>query len=252
MPPGRTGGIPAVDGRGHRRQSTTETLARDPQTGQFTSGQSRAVDFDLYDVQHFRREVSISAADNDGSTGEFGGQRRQTEPFDLMQAGGGINRGWVLDLVRLDVRLLAWINSTQTADGTVQATMAISTGGQGALLSDSVSASGSGVIASDPTFDELSNIPRGGDVDADVLTYLTAIGFGPITDGAAGVGGAGTVGEDEDRLIFDPDEGPTFGHDDDITAELEIAQWNVADAATHATLLGRAWWRPRRHPEFED
>lgn len=222
-------------------------MARDPETGQFVSDDSDTVtDYDIYDVQHFRRDIAIPAASNDGSTGAHGGQRRN-EFMRLMDAAGGLNRGWVADLVRLEGKLLAWINSTQTADGTVQAFAQITSGNTSGDLT-TVQTTGSTV--DDGPFEVLKG--AGSDVDSDLIMFLDAVGYGPITDGTNGVGGAGAAGEDKDVIQFDPDDGPTFGHDDDISLDIELAQWNVADAAIHATITGTAWWRLRRHPAYDD
>lgn len=212
---------------------------RDPSTGKFVAG-GDVEHFDDLEHQTLRRHFSISAGNNDGTTGQFGGQTRTIENAESEKIAGGLSRGEVAELVAVQVKLRAFINSTQTADGTVRGAMELSTDTSPIMLSDAQKTAGD-VTANDGTTVDYA---AWGDTSPEVLAFLESVSYGPITDGTNGVGGSGTSETIEKVVPYRAwfGSGPTYDRHNDLNEHLLITQWNVADAATHLDYEASLLW----------
>lgn len=203
---------------------------RDPKSGKFVS-QDDFSRFDDIAQMHSTLETSVPASDVGGQTGQTLGQFGNFEGEQLYEIEEIIDRGQVAALLWAHHRLIAYIGSTQTADGTVRASFEVSssanrTVGRNLQSTDDIGdASGNFTIESSQNFDDTADI---------IGPVLEAVGYGPITDGANGVGGAGTAGfQDWEGPVM---VSPVFDDRDDIIVNGSIAHSNVSDAALHADL----------------
>jgi len=209
--------------------------ARDPQTGKFVS--SGAVDrFDDIEQVQFSAHYGVQASDLSGSTGFTG------EGFDFADANSVIDYDEIVDrneslhLIQAMHVLNVYANSTQTADGSVAAAVALTTSptrqtGTGNLAMQNAS-----------SVDADTNVigQRGSDDSIDPIgRQLIGFGGAPFSDSSGGEGGAGSAGED--RVVLDglPGDCGRFHPRDDLFAVGEFAAWNIDDAAIHAEISGQ-------------
>lgn len=194
------------------------------------TGQIDEDDFDRFDNVNAAVDLSVPASDLGGGTGQTFGQQGDFEGLTLFDLGDILDSDEIGVLLEAEHRLTSGILSTSTADGT-------------ALVSAQ--------IASDPDLDtppspfagpadiddssgnfNVESAGRRVAVSNDVLgRVLTTISYAPITDGAQGVGGAGTSGTDKWHGTAVPS--PLFDVRDQIYVNGLIEQSNVDDASIY-------------------
>lgn len=189
-------------------------------------------DFDKFEEAFFSQKFSVPAADLSGATGALFGEEGRWEGRGLYSLDDLIDRDQLAVMLLAEHHLEVYVTSTETADGTVRAEMEVSTSpaaSEAVDLLDSandvadtagalpVDADGSGVITSDL-----------------VGRALSAVAFGPFSDGATGVGGSGVAGVDWWEGV--PVANPVFDDRDDLFVNGVIEASNIADAAIHADL----------------
>lgn len=206
-------------------------VRRDPQTGQFRSGD----EFDDVEVITFSADFGVTAAENDGSTG-FIGDTAMAEGVQLIDYDEIVDRNESLQLLSADHALMTYINSTMTEDGTVRTRVEIS-------ASPSITGPGSN-SPSPQIYDGSSGSQVQGNASHDdtidiVGRPLQATGHGPFSDTATGMGGGGSAGEDSVYVSQLPAEMGRFHPRDELFANAEIVAWNVDDAATHVEIVGQ-------------
>lgn len=183
--------------------------------------------YDDFERAYSWHSFSVPASAVDGTTGQDGGQSFDAEGnADIIQL--DVDRGEVAELVSLLVYLQVYSNSTTTADGTVLGGLEVSTFEDARVVQNFGNASSSlgGSIDS-----RKSNvIKRPG-----IVEVVTAVGHSPFSDGATGVGGAGSTGEATVRKQFRDmyGSGPTFDAGSELNLHPGFIQWNIADAAIH-------------------
>lgn len=183
---------------------------RDPQTGKFVSPEDAGYDDWEFATNYLSHNVPASQLG--GATDGTIGEAYNFEGLPLYEMDELLDRDEAADLVRAIHVLEAGITSTETADGTLRATMEISTSpdrkvanevaGQGTGISGEFN--GGGSITDASALGERLVFEDSRDL---LGRPLTALAYGPITDGTNGVGGAGTAGTDrvdiEDPIGFD-------------------------------------------------
>lgn len=220
---------------GYPGESETRTIPhRDPDTGRFVPDDARE-QFDEIIQLHGRGMYSVPAADIDGSTGQNLGQSGTMEGDSLIDYQEHLDRTEFGVVLWQHQRLIVYIGSTQTADGTVFGSFELSldpdrqVAGGYATFSDLADAETSG----DYTIETVATNVDNGDDTPDVLgPEMAAVGFGPFSDGATGVGGAGTPGwfDWEGPIVHEP----SVDDRDEIFVSGVLAHANVSDAALHA------------------
>lgn len=203
---------------------------RDPETGQFVAGDHTYKDIEM---ATFAAGVGIQASDLSGGTGFNGGDTETFSGLELIDYDEIIDRNEELHLLSAEHMLAVYINSTETADGTVAVSMSVSADparipSDGVLSSASNTVEGN-VVGLSETDDSIDLIGRN----------LMAVGHAPYTDGSSGTGGGGSAGHDMcDGTTF-PAESGRFHPRDELFANGTIKAWNVDDAGVHAQLNGQ-------------
>lgn len=203
---------------------------RDPKTGRFLP--SGETGWDDIEVATFQGHVGVQAADLTGGTGFNGGDQERFEGLQLLDYDDFVDRNEELILLSAEHHLNVYANSTETADGTVRLTVTVS-------ASPSVSTG----LATSITTDAVDNNVVGG-ADADdsidhIGRLLIATGHAPFSDGATGVGGAGSAGEDTYRSTVFPAEFGRFHPRDELFLNGIFEVWNIDDAGIHGELYGQ-------------
>lgn len=205
---------------------------RDPETGQFLpDGVSGFTD---YETINWRIAMGVEAANLTGATG-FDGENFNMDGEQLYDLDDVIDRNEVAVLLAAEHTLSVMPNSTETADGTVAAAM-VPTSGTGTQGVASVAIQGTSTIQ--------GSIVGGSDF-TDTHDFigrpLSAWGGAPFSDGATGVGGGGSAGED--RVEYDRHDLPEFVAEfhprDEVNASGQIRAWNIDDSGVHALMHGR-------------
>lgn len=175
---------------------------------------------------------SVSAAELDGTADQAGGQYFKIEDAESVGLHGNLRPTEEAELLRFEAELVAYINSTETADGSMEARATISLKGNNPMYENN----DAGVFVADVNGTEWDRIDAGGSIDNRILTTHTMAATGPFSDGGSGVGGGGS-GMRSYREVSFHDEfgaGPIMdSSSDDIYLHLEGRQWNIADAAIH-------------------
>lgn len=206
---------------------------RDPETGQFVSGDGQHR-YEGIEVATFHADFGIQAADLSGATGFAGGEGDQIEGIRILDFGDFCDRNERLKLLHAEHSLTAYINSTQTADGTVRVA---------AEISASPSASGGIHTIGTGDVDSSQDLAVGGATTDDTIDVLgkplIATGHGPFSDGASGVGGGGSAGEDDAHLHYPESPVCDFFPRDELFVNANLEVWNVADAGVHGEVVGQ-------------
>lgn len=212
---------------------------RDPESGKFVAGSDNQYQYGDLDIQHIFHSFSVAAAEVDGTTGQGGGQTFVGEQALVAEPAGGLPRNAVAELVSMDVSVVAYINSSQTEDGTVQGLLELSTEGNSQVV-ESLNSN----VDVNNTAGAVDIIDVSSTTDSDVIGMLQAVGHGPITDTVNGLAGAGSAGEAELSIDFRNKfgTGPLFERDDEVTGHLGLKQWNVADSALHLDMAAQLLW----------
>lgn len=204
----------------------TKVAARDPETGQFVS----TPDFDDIEQITFDVGVGIQAADLAGGTG-FGGSEQTFEGVQLLDYDEVVDRNESLHLLEARHELDVWANSTETADGTVGASVEVSASPARAVADMSLSTNTLiGPVVGQSDFDDTIDL---------IGNPLRAVGHAPFSDSASGVGGAGTAGADSLSIEGLPEQIARFHPRDELFLNGSIATWNIDDAGVHLNLTGQ-------------
>jgi len=215
-----------------RESDPTKLAARDPQTGQFVEQSS----FDDIEVATFSANVGVEAADLTGTTGFNGGDRNSFEQVEVVDYDDIVDRNEELVLLSARHRLSSYLNSTETADGTVSVAAEISASPSLTDVTNRAANPSSGnAFGPDNVMGR-----RESDDSIDVLGRpMVAVAHGPYTDGASGTGGGGSAGEDLVQLDGAPAEFGRFHPRDELFVNGRIVVWNVDDAGAHASISGQ-------------
>lgn len=203
---------------------------RDPETGQFVAdAQSEFTDIE---VATFNVNGGVEAANLSGTTGVRGDEFAFSEG--VVDYDEFVDRNEELHLLQATHYLVSWVNSTETADGTLVAKVA--------LKADPAQDNNLTKVGINPGA-TLEGDVFGIDSVDDSIDYvgrpLYAASFAPFSDGATGVGGAGSAGEDRYDSTDFPSEFGRFHPRDDLFAVGELRAYNIADAAIHFEVGGQ-------------
>lgn len=194
------------------------------------------------EIQQWYLAHSVAAGSLGGGTDELGGQNDVwtgvlggREPLR-----GNISRGQVAELVGIEMRAVPFINSTETADGTLQSAVSLSREPTFQLHD------GDQINTTNGTLNGINaqTIGSGGNPEKDVLAHCHAVAFGPFSDGGTGVGGGGSsqAAHYELDYIETYGSGPLFDREDEFYHHVSMRQWNIADAAIHLAWYERLYW----------
>lgn len=187
--------------------------------------------FDDIEIVNFDAHAGIPAADLTGGTTFQGGDGANTDPgLQVVDYDDVLDRDEEAVLLWGWHQLAAFINSTETADGSLHAAVEISSSPSFSM--------GRSLAGSDlqGNFDGRVNT----DDDLDVLgRALRAFATGPFSDGASGVGGGGTGDSDEVTLETLPIDMARFHPRDELFVNLVVDVWNVDDAGIHTVTQGQ-------------
>lgn len=211
--------------------------ARDPDTGQFVSGGDLDA-FDRLEQQGWRLNLSVPAAELDGTTTEAYGEDVRIDGAAIYDAEEFLDRDEIGVLLWVDHRLITYGLSTASADSTVRAHMEIS------YSPERLAAARFGLTDTVADIDSSSGVATvnrsaatSGFNSQDLVgPTLLAVGGNGVTDGAAGVGAGLTAG-------WDNYEGPPWVEQvsdvrDTLFVNGAIEAQNASDHAAHADLRG--------------
>lgn len=206
------------------------SVRRDPETGQFVAADGQA--FDDVEVHNFNVGVGIPAADLAGNT-TFSGESVGYEGVEVIDYDDIVDRNEMLRLLWAQHVLTVFANSTETADGTVVASVE---------LSSSPSRSVAANVITDT--DDIDGGPVQGRADSDdtldvVGRALLGMAGAPFSDSATGVGGAGTEGKDSVVVTDIPERIALFHPRDELFMNGTFRTWNIDDAGVHASVHGQ-------------
>lgn len=214
-------------------QSRPKTIPRrDPQTGQFVSGDN----YDDVEVVSFTAGFGVEAANLEGSTSFSGsGDTFEFSGVELVDYDDVVDRNETLHLLNAQHRLVVFSNSTQTEDGTVLAGVEVS-------ASPSVSLPGKPITGPINDFGA-DNLVTGGAATDDSIDLvgrpLMAMAGSPFSDTATGIGGGGSQGDDEVEVGNVPAPIAEFHPRDELFGNGELTAWNIDDSGIHAQLMGQ-------------
>lgn len=206
------------------------TPPRDPETGQFIAGGMPAGFSDI-EVATFQATVGVQAADLSGTTG-FGGEDDQANGIELLDYDEFVDRDEELMLLTADHRMEVFVNSTETSDGTLRVFAEISASPtvQSVQFAVTTNSFGDDAIVGRVAQDDSIDI---------IGRPLDATGHAPFSDGASGVGGGGSAGDDQVKVVHPPAEFSRFHPRDELFLNISFEQWNLSDASTHAVVTGQ-------------
>lgn len=181
---------------------------------------------------------SVAAADLTTGTGQAGNQVLKEADLVSWGIAGGMRSGVeVAEILEVESWLIAWCNSTQSEDGTVQVLAEVSKDGDSRFAerlepnvqTDSINGS------------NIDRIDGTGTFDADSWNVMEAVAHAPFSENANGVGGAGTSDREYQKVDFTKYGGGPIvdADDDDIFNHLAFRTWNIDDGAIHASIRTR-------------
>jgi hypothetical protein len=203
---------------------------RDPETGQFVA---ESAQYDDIEMTTFAAGVGIQASDLSGGTGFNGGDTETFSGLELVDYDEFVDRNEELHLLSAEHVLSVYVNSTETADGTVAVSAGVSADparipSDGVLTSAGNTVEGN-VVGLSQTDDSIDLIGRN----------LMAVAHAPYTDGSSGTGGGGSAGHDEYDATMFPAEAGRFHPRDELFLNGTIKAWNIDDAGVHAQVNGQ-------------
>ena len=210
-------------------------MHRDPQTGQFVAEPTSH--YDDIEVATGTKVVRANAGDMDGDTnGSFadGGTFEGVELIDFDEL---VDRNEALHLLEANHLLVAYLNSTQTADGSVRAAVEISSSPSRQAAAIEGGPGGENVIddqTGDVTFVTAAEPEFSDSIDL-VGRPLYAVAHAPFSDGGTGVGGGGSAGQDRYENVNLPEDIARFHPRDELFLNGILEASNVADAGIHLT-----------------
>lgn len=213
---------------------------RDPETGQFVDDEGGNY-ADRTEEVRFAQNVTVPANQVGGQTGEQLGQEGHFDGVDLYDLGEVVERDELAYLDKAYHRVVAYVSSTSTEDGTIRAAVGVSTDPE---MPDGVDGVGAAGTLSDVEGDySFMSYDQNNPADTDISTVgptLLAVGFSPFSSNSSGVGGAGTAGTDE--WEGSPSAEGRMDARDDFYFNGTIEQSNVDDAALHVDIVGWHQW----------
>lgn len=180
---------------------------------------------------------SVDAGSLSGATGQAGGDYDVLEDAESVGVMGNLRPTEEAQLLYFQCEVVAYINSTETADGTFEGRAYCSLKGNNPMIENN---SGS-VFRTNINGTDWDRIDAGGSLDNRILTTHVMASTGPFSDGASGVGGGGSGMRSKDEVNFVEmfGSGPIIDNSsDDIYLHLEGRAYNIADAAVH---IGGHW-----------
>lgn len=194
-------------------------------------------DFDRFEETTGVPQISVAAADLTGATGQYFGEQTLFEGVTLYDVDALLDRDELAVMMWAEHHLEVYATSTETADGTVRGVIEISASPD--RITNATLAAGSSEDIADleqsafqPEVDHF-NAPS-----ADLIGRpLNATGFAPFSDGATGVGGAGTSGND--WWEGSPTAEPDFDARDELYLNGGIEVSNIDDSAIHVDVSYR-------------
>jgi hypothetical protein len=206
-------------------------MHRDPETGQFLAHDESFKDIE---VASFGITIGIPAQGLGGATAYTGGDTSSFEGVEMIDFDQIVDRNEELVLIEAQHALVAEINSTETADGSVRAAVEISADPS---LSPATRAAGKQTNDAQP--DSFSGT-TGFDDSIDLVGRpLVAQGTGPFSDSSTGVGGGGSAGEDSVEIRSAPAEFGRFHPRDEVFVNGITETDNVDDAGIHLQISGQ-------------
>jgi hypothetical protein len=190
---------------------------------------------DDIEVVTFSATVGVPAAQLDGSTAFGGGDNHKFNGLQLVDYDSVVDRNEELRLVDGYHRMVPSINSTETADGSLRAAVAV-------LAEPSLP----GVV--DQAANQKGTDIGDSEVDGEATTSdsidligrpLSGIATGPFSDSGTGVGGGGSSAGDEYRLASAPAEFGQFHPRDELFLAGRLEVDNVDDAGVHIQMTGQ-------------
>lgn len=206
---------------------------RDPVTGQYVSGD--ASQYSDYEFITFQETLRVPASDLDGQTTGNLGDEAEFEGHLVYDMSDFLDRHEVGRLLKAAHRMVVGITSTQTADGTVRGAVELSSSPSIKVTKRSEGGGGEQIADVDGNMNVWQGSRQSDTFDL-VGRPLDAIGYGPFSDGASGVGGAGTSGEDETDVRPIDWEMDTR---DDMFLNGVIEASNVADSSIVMEVTGQ-------------
>lgn len=191
--------------------------------------------FDDIEVVSVSGNVGIEASNLTGATGFNPSDRDTFEGVELLDYDEIVDRNEELVLLSAFHSIVVYVNSTSTADGTVACAVEVSA---------DPAASGVTSRAAGPNTSSINGTNAVGNTESDdsidiIGRVLHATGHAPFSDGATGVGGAGSAGEDEYSMDIIPGEFARFHPRDELFMNGRFVAWNISDAGVHVSLSGQ-------------
>lgn len=198
--------------------------------------------FERVDEIHDTQVLSVPASAVGGQTDQEFGQSGQFEALEMYELDDvALDRDEIAVLLWAEHDLIAGILSTATADGTLHVGLEVSASPALSAITRPLGGAsltpGVGSHETSGDFDvEIAN--NAAENNADIVgRTLHALAYGPITDGATGVGGAGTAGTDE--WVGSPAAEPVWDVRDSMFLNGFVEHSNDDDAALFAELRYR-------------
>jgi hypothetical protein len=208
---------------------------RDPQTGEFVSQEH----YDDIEVVTWGVSVGVEASNLGGSTG-FGGEAPQEfEGAQVIDYDEIVDRNEMLRLVEAQHVISVYVNSTETADGIVAASVEMSADPSLSPATQEITTPGTAQSVGDDDVVTAGNAPETDDSIDLIGRPLTAVGTGPFSDSGTGVGGGGAAGHDEYVSTVWPAEFGVFHPRDECFVNGRIQAWNIDDAGVHVDISGQ-------------
>lgn len=192
--------------------------------------------FEDIEVVSFEANYGIQAANLSGGVGFTGGTADSFDGLILVDYDDVVDRNEELVLLEAQHLLVAFVNSSETLDGTVTATASISAGSAGPQLSVDVNTD-----SLDPNNDIVGGASQDDSIDI-IGRNLKATAHAPFSDGGTGVGGGGSAGEDRVEFAMPPAEMGRFHPRDELFLNGHLRVWNIQNAGVHARLQGQHWY----------
>lgn len=207
---------------------------RDPETGRFLAGDS-GPDVDRFEEMYSQDHYNVAAADLDGGTAQDFGEDQRISGKEVYSLEQPLDRDELAVLMWAEHHITAYFASTASADSTIRAAVEISAAPEREVV-DELGTAGNVSLDSDISgggqFTLEVDEGLGGVQSADLIGRpMQCTGFGPITDGTNGVGGAGTEGQD--WWEGQPAADPTFDARDDVFTNMVVQISNASDLSAH-------------------
>lgn len=210
---------------------------RDPETGQFLSGQDLP-DFGRFEEVYASEKVRVPAADLDGTAANHLAEDEVFRGVQLYDVDELLDRDELGVLIWAEHALDVFLAATATADGTMWGGIEVSASPEPSGINFLMTSSNLNEIDDQSGGDFSFDDATASEVTADLIgRYLQAVSTSPIADGTNGVGGSGTPGKD--WWEGQPIAAPTFDARDEVYVSGAAEFNNVADNTGYMTLSTR-------------